>query len=44
LEELFYPDARTIASAVYDLVKGGSNGWLPEGRSDLQEVEFKGPF
>jgi pyruvate/2-oxoglutarate/acetoin dehydrogenase E1 component len=44
LEELFYPNARTIASAVYDLVRGGSNGWLPEGQVELQEVEFKGPF
>lgn len=44
LEDLYYPNARTIASAVYDLVKGGRNGWLPDERVDLQEVEFKGPF
>lgn len=44
LEDLYYPNARTVASAVYDLVKGGRNGWLPDERADLQEVEFKGPF
>jgi pyruvate/2-oxoglutarate/acetoin dehydrogenase E1 component len=44
LEQLFYPNGRTIASAAYDLVKGGKNGWLPEERADLQEIAFKGPF
>lgn len=44
LEELFYPNARTIAAAAYDLVRGGRNGWLPEAHIDLQEIEFRGPF
>lgn len=44
LEALFYPNARTIASAAYDLVKGGKNDWLPDQHADLQEIEFKGPF
>jgi pyruvate/2-oxoglutarate/acetoin dehydrogenase E1 component len=44
LEELFYPNGRTIAAAAYDLVKGGKNGWLPNECADLQEIEFKGPF
>ena len=44
LEALFYPNARTLAPASYDLVKGGKNEWLPEERHDLQEVEFRGPF
>ncbi len=44
LEQLFYPNARTIAAATYDLVKGGEQGWLPAERADLQEIEFKGPF
>jgi pyruvate/2-oxoglutarate/acetoin dehydrogenase E1 component len=44
LEDLYYPNARTIASAVYDLVKGGRNSWLPEERKELQEIEFRGPF
>jgi pyruvate/2-oxoglutarate/acetoin dehydrogenase E1 component len=44
LEDLYYPNARTIAAAAYDLVKGGENGWLPEEKVELQEVQFKGPF
>jgi pyruvate/2-oxoglutarate/acetoin dehydrogenase E1 component len=44
LEDLYYPNGRTIASAVYDLVKGGRNHWLPEEREELQEMEFRGPF
>jgi pyruvate/2-oxoglutarate/acetoin dehydrogenase E1 component len=42
LEAEFYPNARTIASAAYGLVRGES--WLPEERDDLEEVAFKGPF
>jgi pyruvate/2-oxoglutarate/acetoin dehydrogenase E1 component len=44
LEDLYYPNARTIASAVYDLVNGGRNHWLPDERKELQEMEFRGPF
>lgn len=44
LEDLFYPDGRRIASAIYDLVQGTKNHWMPEKRPELQEVEFKGPF
>jgi len=44
LENTFYPNARTIASEVYDFVKGGRNGWFPEENKDLVEIEFKGPF
>jgi pyruvate/2-oxoglutarate/acetoin dehydrogenase E1 component len=44
LEDLFYPNARTIASAARDLVEGEAVGWTPEERSDLQSVTFKGPF
>ena len=44
LENLFYPDGRRIASAVYDLVNGTKNGWMPEERPELREIEFKGPF
>lgn len=44
LEDLYYPNARTIAATVYDLVKGGNHGWLPEERKDLKEFEFRGPF
>lgn len=44
LEELFYPNARTIASAAYDLINGGTSGWIPDERVDLQEIAFRGPF
>jgi pyruvate/2-oxoglutarate/acetoin dehydrogenase E1 component len=44
LEKLFYPDARTIASAARDLVEGAAIGWVPEERPDLRNIEFKGPF
>jgi pyruvate/2-oxoglutarate/acetoin dehydrogenase E1 component len=44
LEELFYPNARTIAAAARDLVEGAPTGWLPDERTDLQSIEFKGPF
>jgi pyruvate/2-oxoglutarate/acetoin dehydrogenase E1 component len=44
LEELFYPNARTIAAAARDLVEETHIGWLPEVRSDLHNVNFKGPF
>jgi pyruvate/2-oxoglutarate/acetoin dehydrogenase E1 component len=44
LEELFYPNARTIAAAALDLVEGQPVGWLPAERADLQSIEFKGPF
>ena len=32
LEDLFYPNARTIAAAACDLVEGRETGWLPEER------------
>jgi pyruvate/2-oxoglutarate/acetoin dehydrogenase E1 component len=44
LERLFYPNARTIAAAAYDLVKGSPQAWLPEERAEFNDVEFKGPF
>ena len=44
LEDLFYPNARTIAAAARDLVEGRTSGWLPAERADLQSIEFKGPF
>jgi pyruvate/2-oxoglutarate/acetoin dehydrogenase E1 component len=44
LEDLFYPNARTIAAAARDLVEDTSSGWMPEERADLQSFEFKGPF
>lgn len=44
LEDLYYPNGRTIASAAHDLVTETHSGWLPDERLDLQEVEFRGPF
>jgi pyruvate/2-oxoglutarate/acetoin dehydrogenase E1 component len=44
LEALFYPNARTIASAARDLVEGTRTGWVPREDPDLREVAFKGPF
>jgi pyruvate/2-oxoglutarate/acetoin dehydrogenase E1 component len=44
LENLFYPNARTIASAAFDLIKASPQNWLPDERADLKEIEFKGPF
>jgi pyruvate/2-oxoglutarate/acetoin dehydrogenase E1 component len=44
LEELFYPNGRTIATAAYDLVKGKPQHWMPIERADLKEIEFRGPF
>ncbi len=44
LEELFYPNARTIAAAARDLVEGAATGWVPEECPTLKTLEFKGPF
>jgi pyruvate/2-oxoglutarate/acetoin dehydrogenase E1 component len=44
LEDQFYPNARTIASAAHELVRSDADSWVPVERMDLQEVEFKGPF
>jgi hypothetical protein len=44
LEELFYPNARTIAAAAHDMVEGVATGWMPEERTELRCIEFKGPF
>jgi pyruvate/2-oxoglutarate/acetoin dehydrogenase E1 component len=44
LEDLFYPNARTVAAAARDLVEERRTGWMPEARSDLNDLEFRGPF
>ncbi len=44
LEELFYPNARTIAGAARDLVEGQPTGWIPEENPALRGIAFKGPF
>jgi pyruvate/2-oxoglutarate/acetoin dehydrogenase E1 component len=45
LEGLFYPNARTVASAAFALVRGSDQkDWIPDERADLKSIEFKGPF
>jgi pyruvate/2-oxoglutarate/acetoin dehydrogenase E1 component len=44
LEDLFYPNARTVAAAARDLVEGCATGWMPDARADLKSIVFKGPF
>lgn len=44
LEEHFYPNGRSIAAAVFDLVSGAPKKWMPDERADLAEIEFRGPF
>src|SRR5438067_2238931 len=44
LEDLYYPNGRTIAAAARDLVEAGPTGWLPAERPDLASIEFRGPF
>lgn len=44
LEVPYYPNARQIASAAHQLVKGPGQAWVPEEQPDLQCIEFRGPF
>jgi pyruvate/2-oxoglutarate/acetoin dehydrogenase E1 component len=44
LEEHFYPNARTIAAAACDLVRGKPCNWMPARQDEIKEFEFKGPF
>jgi len=44
LEDIYYPNAQTIASDAYELVTGRVNNWKPTLIDDLREIEFKGPF
>jgi pyruvate/2-oxoglutarate/acetoin dehydrogenase E1 component len=44
LEQLYYPEPRTIAAAAFDLVHGRATGWMPEERADALEAPFRGPF
>jgi pyruvate dehydrogenase E1 component beta subunit len=44
LENLFYPNARTIAATAYDLLQGTPQHWLPEGAEAVEIAAFKGPF
>ena len=44
LEDLFYPNAQTIAASAYAMVRGEKDEWFPEERPELKDGEFKGPF
>ena len=44
LEAEFYPNGRTIAAKAFSMVRPSAPAWLPDERSDLKDIEFKGPF
>lgn len=44
LENLFYPNTRTIALAAHELVHGSSEDWHVPGEEGEEITEFKGPF
>jgi pyruvate/2-oxoglutarate/acetoin dehydrogenase E1 component len=44
LEELFYPNARTIAAAARNLVEGTATEWIPAECPQFKKIEFRGPF
>jgi pyruvate/2-oxoglutarate/acetoin dehydrogenase E1 component len=44
LENLFYPNAQTVASAAFALVHDNRKSWAPLHEEAPEIVEFKGPF
>jgi pyruvate/2-oxoglutarate/acetoin dehydrogenase E1 component len=44
LENLFYPDARRIASAARARVHEAAGSWVPQGKEAAEILDFKGPF
>ena len=44
LEDLYYPNAQTIASEAHALVTGSDQRWLPPAIEAPELVEFRGPF
>lgn len=44
LEQLFYPDAKTIALNAYQMLFSDKKTWQPITELQIEEVEFKGPF
>lgn len=44
LENRFYPNARTIAEVANEMVNGKTDRWHPELRTEIETIEFKGPF
>ena len=46
LENLFYPNGRTIASSAYSMFEHprGGNIWVPKGEDAEEIIDFRGPF
>ena len=44
LENLFYPNAQTVAASAFALVHDNHKSWVPEFEEASEVVEFKGPF
>ncbi len=44
LENLFYPNAQTVASAAFAMVQDNHKSWAPVFEEAPEIVEFKGPF
>src|SRR5947209_19557859 len=44
LENLFYPNAQTVASTAFAMVHDNQRSWTPVHKEAPEIVEFKGPF
>jgi len=44
LENLFYPNARSVASSAYEMVSNNNEKWIPEECDAIPTIKFKGPF
>lgn len=44
LEDVFYPNSRTISTKAYEMVKGKGNTWAPATDRKTEIDAFKGPF
>lgn len=44
LENVFYPNSRTIAAKAYAMVKGEAEQWIPQADAKTEIDAFKGPF
>jgi pyruvate dehydrogenase E1 component beta subunit len=44
LENVFYPNSRTIAIQAYEMVKGKGEHWAPAVDAKTEIDAFKGPF
>lgn len=44
LENLFYPNANSVAMKAYEMVTGNAGSWIPVTEEAKEIAEFKGPF